>query len=118
VLAAPGRPNRLRLRNGLIYSFLDIPSTGDAGTLTGQLRASGRGKLSLWTSTCIRPPSLKRKAFSHAIKTELGSSELTSAPSVFEFARDLAPYEGGYLYIHASGDATLDHVSGVYRERR
>lgn len=117
VLVKPGSPNRLRLRDGLIYSFLDIPPTSSPGTLVGQLRASGRGTLSLWTGTCIRPPSLRSKAFSHAIRTELGSFELTSDPTVFEFARDLAPYEQGYLYIRVSGDAVLSHVSGVYSDK-
>jgi len=117
VIVEPEKPNRLRLEDGIIYSFLDIPSNGKAGRLVGQLHASGRGKLSLWTSSCLRPPSLKRKGFEHAIKTELGSLELTSDPSVFEFARDLAPHEQGYLYIRVSGDAVISHVSGVYSDK-
>ena len=85
--------------------------------MIGQLRASGQGTLSLWTSTCIRAPSLDRKAFSHEIKKPLGSPELTGAPSVFGFTGDLAPYERGYLYIRVSGEAVLSHVSAVYNER-
>jgi len=110
-------PNRLRLKNGLIYSFLNIPSTDRPGTLLGQLRASGHGKLSLWTSTCIRLPSLNPKAFSHDTKRTLGKFELTDAPSALTFTGDLSPYERGYLYIHVSGEVVLSHVSGVYGEK-
>jgi hypothetical protein len=116
LLTESGRSTRLRLKNGLIYSFLDIPSTDSHGTLTGQASVSGQGTLSLWTSTCVRPPSLKAQAFSHDTKAPLGTFELTNASSTLTFMRDFAPYERGYVYIRVSGEAVLSHVSGVYSE--
>lgn len=85
--------------------------------MIGELRASGQGKLSLWTSTCIRPPSLNPQAFSHEIKKDLGALDLADEPAVFDFKSDLAAHEQGYLYIQVSGEAVISHVSGVLSRR-
>ena len=110
-------PSRLRIKHGVILSFLQLPGRDKAGTLVGEIHASGSGKVSLHTSTCLRPPGCKEKGFSHSIKKEAGTFELTPERSVFRFTVDMEPYEQGYLYISVSGEALISHVSGVFVEK-
>ena len=116
VLADGLRPARLRIVNGLIYTFLRIPVRDWAGTLAGELHAAGQGTLSLRTSTCLRPPGSGAKGFSHSIKKEVGPFTLAPEPSAFRFQIPIQPYEQGYLYISVSGTGVLSHVSGVLAE--
>ena len=111
------RPSRLRIKQGVIYSFLKLPGGNKAGTLVGEMHASGSGKVSLNTSTCLRPPGGKENGFSHSIKKEAGTFELTPERSVFRFTVAVEPYEQGYLYINVAGEATISHVSGVLAEK-
>lgn len=108
------RPNRLRLKNGVIYTFLRLASTEKGGKLLVKIITYGKGEMSASTSTCVRPPVLQEKKFSHSIKKNKGPFKLTPTPATFKFEIDMAPYEVGYLYINVSGEATLDYVSAVY----
>ncbi|MFA6928751.1 MAG: hypothetical protein WCT05_00380 [Lentisphaeria bacterium] len=118
VLEGQSRPNRLRLKNGLIYSFLQIPSRNTSATLLGEIHASGSGKISLHTSTCIRTPSSEEKGFSHSIRKEAGSFELSPKQSSFRFSVEVEPYEQGYLYINVHGEAVVNHLSVVLQEMK
>ena len=111
-------PGCLRLKNGVIYTFLRIPRRKKADTLLGEIHASGSGKISLHTSTCIRTPDSKEKGFSHSIKKEAGSFELIPQRSAFRFSVELEPYEQGYLYISVHGEAVIRHVSVVLEEMK
>lgn len=110
-------PSRWRIKHGVILSFLQLPGGNKAGTLVGEIHASGSGKVSLHTSTCLRPPGCKEKGFSHSIKKEIGSFDLTPERSVFMFTVAVDPYEQGYLYIGVDGEAFISHVSGVLVEK-
>ncbi len=113
VLDRDPRPTCLRLKDGSMYSFLSIRPSDQGGKLVGELHASGSGKVSLQTSTCLRPPGSKEQGFSHSIKKNMGSFELTKEPAVFKFGCDFAPYEQGYLYVYVSGEVTISLISGV-----
>ena len=116
VLESEPRLARLRIKDGLMYSFLSLPGGSKPGKLVGELHASGSGKVALHTSTCLRPPGSKEKGFSHSIKKDAGTFTLTPERSVFKFTVDLAPYEQGYIYINVSDEALISHVSGVFVE--
>lgn len=113
----PG-PNRIRLKDGLIYTFLKIPKKETPGKLIGQLEASGTGVISVWLSTCERPPGCKAKGFSHSTRKNAAPFELSESPQEFKFVFDIAPFEQGYMYIKANGEATLRHVSAVLKDTK
>lgn len=114
---SPG-PNQIRLKNGLMFTFLAIPKDDAPRELVGQLNASGTGKVSVRLSTCVRPPSIKGQPFSHTISKEKPPFELSETSKEFKFQFNIAPYEQGYLYISAKGAAELRHVSVALAERK
>ncbi len=116
VCSSGARPSRLRIKHGVILTFLQLPGKNKAGKLVGEIQAFGSGKVSLSTSTCLRPPGSREKAFSHTIKKEAGVFNLTPERSIFRFTVAIEPYEQGYLYISVSGEAMISHVSGVFVE--
>jgi hypothetical protein len=83
--------------------------------LAGEITVSGKGKIKIWLSTCIRNPKgkLKTGPFTHSIKKEIGTFKLTEKPSTYAFSGNLAPYENGYIYISVQGEALIDSLSGV-----
>lgn len=106
------RTNTVRLKNGPIYSYLQIPSE-DAGTertLSGEVRARGEGTIGVRLSTKVIPPGSGLR-FSHDIQNRFGPFELGSEPASFRFTYQLDPHEGGYIYVSASGEAFIEHVS-------
>jgi len=113
------RPPRLRIANGVLYSFLQIPARDTPGLLVGEIHAAGEGRVTLWTSTCIRTPApgVDGRPFSHDIRKDAGPFKLAPDPSRFRFAVPLDPYEQGYLYLNVAGEAALSHVSAVLTDR-
>ena len=114
------RPNKLLLKNGIIYQFLGIRPKGEEKNFQGEITASGKGTLTIKTSTCLRPPDpmCKSRPFTHSIKKVIGVFELTEKPSTFRFDSILAPYEIGYIYISAKGEALINDISGVITKRK
>lgn len=115
ILDDGAQPVRLRIKQGIAYTFLQLPARDVAGTLIGEIHASGQGTLKLSTSTCLRPPTqpAPAKPFEHSLKKETETFTLLPELTVFRFTIPLEPYETGYLYIHVYGEAVIHHVSGV-----
>lgn len=109
-----GHVNRLRLKGGTIYSWMQIPTdgAGEPRPLHGEIRASGEGALNIRLSTKVIPPDSGLR-FSHDERTRFGPFELGEEPASYKFSYTLEPHEVGYLYISTGGEALIEHMSAV-----
>jgi len=112
LIAGSHNKNQVDIQGGLIYAYMQVPSSEKGNLISGTLMVSGKGRLKAWVSSCIRKPDDKR-GFGHEIRHELGSWELTEKPEPKSFKLELAPYETGYLYVGVSGQALIDCISAT-----
>jgi len=107
----PGKNNKNQIElEDLIYTYMSVPSSERGNVISGEIVASGKGKLTIWASTCVRKPDDTR-GFGHEIKHEVGTFDLPETPAPLQFKFDLDPYEVGYLYFRVAGNALIDCVS-------
>jgi hypothetical protein len=107
--------NRVRLKDGVIYTYLSLSGQACAGQLLTELHAAGTGTISIRVSLFPGIPDHKAKAAAgHKVKETTEPLALAAEPAVYRHAFGLDPHETGYLYISAQGEAIISHVSGVF----
>ena len=112
LIPGPNNKNQIELRD-VIYSSMSVPNSERGNVIIGEITAAGKGKLTIWASTCIRLPDDKRK-FGHELKHEIAPVQLTGTPTAYPFSFTLAPHETGSIYIRAvGGGAVLDCINAV-----
>ena len=95
----------------VIYTMLRLPRNGKPLRVAGEILASGRGKISVTLSGCIRSAGDKRP-FGHEKKMEITEFALTEKSSGHKIAFETEPDFTGYLYIRVKGGcAVIENVS-------
>ncbi len=109
----PGKCNRNRVElKDLMYSYMTVPRSVCATEVIGEIVASGKGKLTIWTSTCVRAPGDTR-GFGHEIKHETAPWQITETPKACPFRFEFVPYESGYINIRVSGSAIIECINAA-----
>ncbi len=94
------------LLKGVLWHYMNLPAKGTV--LTGEIVASGTGKLDAWFSTSI---AVDGKMKGHRKRLPLlGPFELTEKPQTFLFEIKTSDGEMGYIYFSAA-NAKIDSVS-------
>ena len=106
----PGDKNVIELQD-VIYSMLRLPRNGKATKVAGEILASGKGKITVTLSGCIRPAGDKRP-FGHEKKMRVAEFPLTEKSAGHKIAFETEPDFMGYLYIRVQGgNAVIESVS-------
>jgi hypothetical protein len=107
----PGKDNKNQIElKDCLYTYMSVPVSEKSNAVNGEIAVSGKGKLTIWVSTCIRKPDDKR-GFGHELKHEIGTFDLTENQVTLPFTFELAPYENGYIYFRVAGNALIDCIS-------
>jgi hypothetical protein len=107
IISEEGKPNKVRFKDGVIYSYMLRSWNAPAAEAQGIIIASGPGKLKITLSTCIKKNA--KQPFSHSKKTVIGEFKLSDKTETLKFKYKFAAGEVGYIYI--SGPATVNSIS-------
>lgn len=113
LIVGSNNKNRVEMKDGVMYGYLQVPLTEHGNLITGTVFASGNGLLKAWVSSCVRKPGDRTRGFGHEIRHEAGSWKLKDLTEPHPFKFELSPYETGFFYLSVSGTALIECVSAV-----
>lgn len=110
LVTGPDHTNSIELKD-VVYTYLHLPENGKPTKVSGEILVSGKGKMIVTLSGCIRKAGDKR-GFGHEKKEQIAEFALTEKPAAHKLEFETEADSRYYIYFQVrGGSAVIRNIS-------